>query len=59
MTDPTCDNCGISDPVLVSVRRVYVVPETWDQAPSERVAPEPERWCVPCATQYPCAAGPD
>ena len=38
---------------LVLVRRVYVVPETWDQAASETVVPEPELWCVSCCSQYP------
>jgi len=59
MAESGCDNCGFGDPVLVRVRRVYVVPETWDQAPSERVVPEPERWCIPCATQFPCEAVTD
>ena len=54
VTAPVCENCGIDDPVLVSVRRVYVVPESWDPVASERIVPEAERWCVPCATQYPC-----
>ena len=38
---------------LVLVRRVYVVPETWDQAASETVVEEPELWCVSCCSQYP------
>lgn len=58
MTEPVCDNCGFEDPALVTVRRVYVVPETWDQTPSERIVPEAERWCVPCVTQYPCEVVP-
>ena len=54
MAEPGCENCGFADPELVTVRRVYVVPEAWDREPSERVLPDPERWCVSCATQYPC-----
>lgn len=49
-----CENCGFEDEDLVLVRRVYVVPETWDQPASETVVPEPELWCVSCVTQYPC-----
>ena len=48
MTDRACENCGFPDEELVLVRRVYVVPETWDQAASETVVEEPELWCVSC-----------
>jgi hypothetical protein len=43
-----CENCAFPDDELVLVRRVYIVPETWDQAASETVVPEPELWCVSC-----------
>jgi hypothetical protein len=49
-----CENCAFPDDELVLVRRVYIVPETWDQAASETVVPEPELWCVSCVSQYPC-----
>jgi len=35
------------------VRRVYVVPETWDAEASETVVDEVEHWCVSCCSQYP------
>ena len=54
MTERACENCGFVDPELVLVRRVYVVPESWDQPASETVVPEPELWCVSCVSQYPC-----
>ncbi len=54
MTPRVCENCAIEDEDLVRVRRVYVTPERWDQPGRTEVVPEPELWCVPCATQYPC-----
>jgi len=54
MTERVCENCGLADEELLFVRRVYVVPETWDRPASETVVPEPELWCVSCASQYPC-----
>ena len=48
-----CDNCGFLDTELVRVRRVYIVPASWDQEGSETVVPEPELWCVSCCSQYP------
>jgi hypothetical protein len=53
VTERACENCGFPDEELVLVRRVYVVPETWDEAASETVVPEPELWCVSCCSQYP------
>jgi hypothetical protein len=53
MTERACENCGFEDDDLLLVRRVYVVPETWDQPGSQTVVPEPELWCVSCCTQYP------
>ena len=55
MTARVCENCAIEDDELVLVRRVYVVPESWDRERSEVIVQEPELWCVSCATQYPCA----
>ncbi|HEX5614532.1 MAG TPA: hypothetical protein VFZ83_05210 [Acidimicrobiia bacterium] len=54
MTERVCENCGFDDEDLVLVRRVYVVPESWDQPPKREVVDPPELWCVPCVTQYPC-----
>ena len=31
MAERVCENCGFPDDELILVRRVYVVPETWDQ----------------------------
>ena len=53
VTDQACDNCGFPDVELVRVRRVYVVPPSWDHEGSETVVAEPELWCVSCCSQYP------
>jgi hypothetical protein len=42
------------DEELVLVRRVYVVPESWDQPGAETIVDPPELWCVSCVTQFPC-----
>lgn len=49
----TCESCGDRAVDLVTVRRVYVTPETWDTPRREEVVDEPERWCFPCRTHYP------
>ena len=49
-----CENCGVPDDELVLVRRIYVVPPTWDSPGSETVLAETEMWCVSCCSQYPC-----
>lgn len=54
MSPRVCENCAVEDDELVLVHRVYVTPETWDQPGDSKVQPEPELWCVSCATQYPC-----
>ncbi len=48
-----CQNCARDDDDLVAVRRLYVVPETWDQPGSVTPATEVELWCFSCRTQYP------
>ena len=53
VSERVCENCGFVDDELVLVRRVYVVPETWDQPGSASVVEEPELWCVSCCSQYP------
>ena len=40
MTERACENCGTPDDELLLVRRVYIQPETWDQAASETVVAE-------------------
>jgi hypothetical protein len=59
VTARACENCGFVDEELVLVRRIYVVPETWEHPPSHTVVPEPELWCVSCASQYPCEPADD
>ncbi|HWS46783.1 MAG TPA: hypothetical protein VN636_13035 [Acidimicrobiia bacterium] len=49
-----CENCGIVDADLVLVRRVYLVPPSWETPGSRTVIAEPEWWCVSCVSQYPC-----
>jgi hypothetical protein len=53
VTERACDNCGIEDDELVLVRRVYVVPASWDTPGSETVLEDPELWCISCCSQYP------
>ena len=59
MTDRACENCGFLDEELVLVRRVYVVPESWDREAKTTVVPEAELWCVSCVSQYPCEPAGD
>jgi hypothetical protein len=47
-----CESCGDAGVELVLVRRLYVTPETWDQAAKVTVAAD-ERWCFVCRTHYP------
>ena len=54
MTERVCENCAIEDDELVLVRRVYVVPASWDDPGSQVVVEEPELWCISCISQYPC-----
>jgi hypothetical protein len=49
----SCDNCARVERDLLPVRRVYIVPETWDAEASETVVDDIEQWCVSCCTQYP------
>jgi hypothetical protein len=49
-----CENCGIPDEELVLVRRIYLVPPSWDTPGSQTVIAEPELWCISCISQYPC-----
>jgi hypothetical protein len=59
MTERACENCGIPDDELVLVRRVYVVPPSWDNPGSHTVVEPPELWCISCASQYPCEPADD
>jgi hypothetical protein len=54
VTERVCENCGIPDDELLTVRRFYVVPPSWDTPGSQTVIAEPELWCVSCVSQYPC-----
>ena len=49
----SCENCTRDEPELLLVRRVYIVPESWDTEASETVDADVERWCISCCTQYP------
>ena len=49
----TCENCGRDSSELARVKRMYVVPETWDQQGSSKTLDEVEQWCWSCCTQYP------
>jgi hypothetical protein len=53
VTELACENCASVERELVRVRRVYVVPETWDQPASYKVVDDAEMWCVSCVSQYP------
>jgi hypothetical protein len=55
---PPCDNCARDESELLAVRRVYVVPESWDAEPTETVVADVEQWCVSCCTQYPHERAP-
>jgi hypothetical protein len=48
-----CENCNREDDDLEPVKRMYVVPESWDTAASSQTLDEVERWCFSCRTQYP------
>jgi hypothetical protein len=48
-----CQNCARADEDLAEVKRIYVVPESWDQPGSVTHTDEVERWCFSCRTQYP------
>lgn len=51
-TRGTCESCGDLEVDVVVVRRLYVTPETWDQAGRVDLAGE-EAWCFVCRTHYP------
>lgn len=48
-----CENCARDDDELTLVRRVYVVPESWDAPASATALPEAELWCFSCRSIYP------
>ena len=48
-----CENCARDDDDLAPVKRLYVVPETWDSPGSVTRTTDVERWCFSCRTQYP------
>ena len=55
MADPrgTCTSCGENDVEVVTVRRVYLTPASWDTEERVEVVDEVEQWCFPCRTHYP------
>jgi hypothetical protein len=53
MSSGTCESCGRDADDLETVHRIYLTPETWDQAEKAQRVDEPERWCFPCRTHYP------
>ena len=48
-----CENCARDDEELVVVRRIYVVPESWDTPGSSQTMPGGELWCFSCRSMYP------
>ena len=48
-----CHNCARDDDELAPVKRMYVVPESWDTPASATTVDEVELWCYSCRTQYP------
>ena len=48
-----CESCAREDDDLVVVRRVYVVPESWDTPGSSTTVTESELWCFSCRSLYP------
>jgi hypothetical protein len=58
MQEPTadagvCENCARDDDELMAVRRVYVVPESWDTPASSTTMDALELWCFSCRSMYP------
>ena len=53
-TTASCDSCGREDR-LERVRRLYVVPESWDTPGSVTEAEGTEAWCFTCRSMYPHA----
>lgn len=51
----TCDNCGRDESEVAGVKRMYVVPGSWDGPGSSTTMDEVEQWCFSCRTQYPHA----
>jgi hypothetical protein len=48
-----CENCARPDDELIAVRRIYLVPESWDTPASSTTMPEVELWCFSCRSMYP------
>lgn len=49
----TCENCAREDSEVAAVKRMYIVPESWDAPGSSTTLDEVEHWCFSCRTQYP------
>jgi hypothetical protein len=52
-TPTVCENCAREDDELIAVRRIYVVPESWDTPASTTTVPDVELWCFACRSMYP------
>lgn len=48
-----CENCAREDDELTLVRRIYVVPESWDTSGSSTTLEQEELWCFSCRSVYP------
>jgi hypothetical protein len=48
-----CESCAREDDDLVVVKRVYVVPESWDTPGSSSTSNDTELWCFSCRSIYP------
>jgi hypothetical protein len=48
-----CGSCGRDEDDLDAVRRVYVVPQSWDTEASRTVEDGVELWCFTCRSMYP------
>jgi len=48
-----CESCAREDDDLVVVKRIYVVPETWDTPGSSTTVDTTELWCFSCRSLCP------
>lgn len=54
METGTCESCGTEGcDDLVTLQRLYVTPESWDQEATVIRVDDIERWCTACTTHYP------
>ncbi len=48
-----CESCAREEDDLAVVKRVYVVPESWDTPSSSTTTSDTELWCFSCRSLYP------